>query len=111
MSKQIMVLGEINTSDVCSVLASAGYQICDSLSVDALKKSQCLVVSASGFEKMNQIIERIRLQVALPIVMVYQELSFEDKKKTCGKWRCWVCAEAIYRWNFTRRNWFRANTQ
>lgn len=81
MSKQIMVLGEINTSDVCSVLASAGYQICDSLSVDALKKSQCLVVSASGFEKMNQIIERIRLQVALPIVMVYQELSFEDKKK------------------------------
>lgn len=81
MSKQIMVLGEINTSDVCSVLVSAGYQICDSLSVDALKKSQCLVVSVSGFEKMNQIIERIRLQVALPIVMVYQELSFEDKKK------------------------------
>lgn len=81
MGEQIMILGDTDTGRVRSALEEVGYQTCENLSVTMLEKSVCLVVSVSKFEKINQIIERIRLQVALPIVVVYRKLSLLEKQK------------------------------
>ncbi len=79
MEKHIIVLGAINIDRIKAILEAAGFRICDHLSVETLRESLCLIISVSEFEKIDQIIERVKLQTTIPMVVVYQELSFNEK--------------------------------
>lgn len=80
MEKHIIVLGAINIDRIKAILEAAGFRICDHLSVETLRESLCLIISVSEFEKIDQIIERVKLQTTIPMVVVYQELSFDEKE-------------------------------
>ncbi len=80
MEKHIIVLGAINIDRIKAILEAAGFRICDHLSVETLRESLCLIISVSEFEKIDQIIERVKLQTTIPMVVVYQELSFNEKE-------------------------------